>query len=257
MEAELRDWYLSTLGIVQYRPWSPPAERVQAVSEQGYSENENTRHIENKSQSLTLNQDAASQRTPKAGAFHRSLKDLVADVIDQGLVNAATTDPKAASDSGQLESVPEQAIAFRLACWRPSADLLVLDSWPLGQGADNRRSQLLANILKSIGRRPPTLMQPEFIDWPLGPEKSLLAARDHLSMFIQGRYEQQAFSWVLAMGEAVRSCLIQTESELEREPSRLSLASGAEALFTHSLSEMIATPACKKDVWAIIRFLGL
>jgi hypothetical protein len=252
MDAELRDWYLSTLGIVQYRPWSPPAEVRQADSELG-----NTKNIDKQSKVLSTDQTGAIPRELKSEALPQSLKDLVADVVDQSVVSTTTTGVKTRSDSTPLDSANEEAISFRLACWRPSEDLLVLDSWPIGQGTDNRRSQLLANILKSIGRRPATLMQPEFIDWPLGPEKSLLAAQDHLSMFIQGRYEQEAFSWVLAMGEDVRSCLTQAELAPEKKLSRLPLACGAEALVTYSLNEMIETPAYKKDVWAIIRFLAL
>ncbi|MBV1932747.1 MAG: hypothetical protein KUG71_13650 [Porticoccaceae bacterium] len=257
MDAELRDWYLSTLGIVQYRPWSPPELVVAADSELGDSELGHAQDIEKKSKVISIDQETATQREPKTAAVPQSLKDLVADVVDQSVVSSAETGVKPVLDSTQTDSTPEETTAFRLACWRPSEDLLVLDSWPIGQGADNRRSQLLANILKSIGRRPATLMQPEFIDWPLGPEKSLLAAQDHLSMFIQGRYEQQAFSWVLAMGEDVHSCLTSAELASEKSLSRLPLACGAEALFTYSLSEMIATPAYKKDVWAVIRFLVL
>lgn len=269
MEPELRDWYLSTLGVVQYRlrcsspvQAQPGAEQVNVQSDGGA---------------------LSTQTLPQRGDGHDSVPTSLRDLFEplegkqhgkQGS-EEANASPAAQPPGNKLV---EETTSFRLACWRPSEDLLVIDSWPVGRDSDNRLTQLLSNILKSVQRKPDTLMQAEFIDWPMGDDRSLSAAQDHLAMFVQGRYEQQSFSWVLAMGQQARNCFARVEqvaesvsgaqlklqsehqsapgSDPDAELSRLLLDCGAEVVFTHSLSEMIETPECKKDVWAKIRFLS-
>lgn len=282
MEPELRDWYLSTLGIVQYR--SLLRQQLPGSAQSGAEPPADPVIVQDVSADLVLDDSnhPSGHAGPesKVGTMPESLRDLVTDdKVNQITVSEPGVGMAVSLGSPQPgEIVTEEKISFRLACWRPSEDLLVLDSWSIGQGNDNRRSQLLANILKSINRRPGNLMQPEFIDWPLVGQGSLSAAQDHLVMFIQGRYEQQAFKWILAMGEDVRLCLgeprlepgLQLIPDLDsgerlansggrsvKGASRTTLNCGAEVVFTYALSEMIERPECKKDVWAVIRFLSL
>jgi hypothetical protein len=248
VESELRDWYLSTLGIVQYRTRAKSP--VQNLS--------GTELVEVERKANPARKDNLVRKDNSA-SVPSSLRDLLEPSKDKQERGEPGPAPVVQIPVPKVEE--EDTVSFRLACWRPSEDLLVIDSWPMGQDSDNRLSQLLVNILKSIQRRPDTSVQPEFIDWPLGDERSLSAARDHLAMFVQGRYEQKPFKWLLAMGEDVRRCLSSDESksksELEPGPEfpNLPLDCGAEAIFTHSLSEILARPECKKDVWANIRFL--
>ncbi|RLA45116.1 MAG: hypothetical protein DRR06_08060 [Gammaproteobacteria bacterium] len=259
MESELRDWYLSTLGIVQYRLRSVAQTQTDADSQNIQSSNAgqsgNAGLSGNEGSAPLVSQLIAENTTIEVSANRPSLTtELFADQSAE--VNVQRADPLAEQTHPQsLAEAQANLVSFRLACWRPCVDLLVIDSWPVGLDSDDQLSQLLVNILKSIGRVPESFAQPEFVDWPMGSDGSLTAAQDHLAMFLQGRHEKQPFKWLLGMGRDVRSCLENDKQAGTELDSRLLLDCGAEAILTKSLSEMIATPECKKEVWAAIRFL--
>ncbi len=253
MEPELRDWYLATLGIVQYRLRS--ADRTCfAATDAGLNEQVN---LDAPDDGVGAAQEAIKEATGLPGARQRPphLVKLPAENEPSASVG---------SDGGELgkapDGLPEELVTFRLACWRPSEDLLVIDSWPPGRGQDPQLLQLLMNILRSVRRLPESLKPAEFIDWPIpgdwlmSEKRGVAAAQDHVAMFLQGRYEQQPFKWLLAMGDDLHRYLTPDQGQTSAVRQRLSC--GAEAIFTHSLTSMISAPQCKKDVWAAIRFLG-
>ncbi len=261
MEPELRDWYLATLGIVQYRLRSAdttcfPANDI-ALNQQ--VPGQPAKHVLEASDDGVKAAQVAIREAPGLPAAIQRPPHSVKLPAE----NAPPTG--AGSDGGALDrtpdGLPEEPVTFRLACWRPSEDLLVIDSWPTGRGQDPQLLQLLMNILRSVRRLPDSLKPAEFIDWPIpgdrqiSEKRGIAAAQDHVAMFLQGRYEQQSFKWLLAMGDDLRGYLMPHQAQT---PSavRQQLSCGAVAIFTHSLTEMISAPQCKKDVWAAIRFLG-
>lgn len=261
MEPELRDWYLATLGVVQYRLRSADTACF-AASDAALNEQVKAQAAEPvldaPDDGVIAAQVAVKEATGLPGARQRP---------PHSVKLPAENEPSASvgSDGGELgkapDGLPEEPVTFRLACWRPSEDLLVIDSWPPGRGQDPQLLQLLMNILRSVRRLPESLKPAEFIDWPIpgdwlmSEKRGVAAAQDHVAMFLQGRYEQQPFKWLLAMGDDLHRYLIPHQSQ---RPSavRQRLSCGAEAIFTHSLTNMISAPQCKKDVWAAIRFLG-
>lgn len=151
----------------------------------------------------------------------------------------------------------EELAPVRLACWRPTADLLVLDALPPGQHPERERLTLLANILRAIDRLPGALPAAEFIDWPSlpGGDRSLSGAREALALFLAGRMTREPFAWVLVMGEPARRWLSGCESS-EAE-ARISLADGrAQAIPIPGLGDMLADPQLKALTWRAIRGLA-
>lgn len=174
-------------------------------------------------------------------------------------INSGSEEPVADQVAAEINEQDQTALAFRLACWRPSEDLLVLDWWPPGLGADPQRLQLLANILQAIQRGLDPLPAPEFVDWPLGGNVSRPAAQAHITMFLRGRFEKSPFRYLLALGSDTRDLLGSHDAEggvkdgVEETDRPIK---GFEMICTHSLGEMLDDPHCKKNVWAAIRKLG-
>ncbi len=262
----MRDWYLSTMGIVPYRLRGKPiAKGLSETGQQIPSSDLGRMQGEAQAKVVPGTDQLARAAYGKAGGIPKSLRQLVTEPTSGTEASGASVStplpesllPLVADTTTGSSVTSDQTVTFRLACWRPSTDLLVIDVWPEGEDSDNRRSQLLGNMLKAVKRKPITLMQPEFFDWPFSNDLSLSGAQESLAMFVQGRYDQQPFEWLLAMGEDIRAYLKLVLKNPEQGDARMPLDCGAEVIFTHSLSEMIATPSCKKDVWATIRFLCL
>jgi hypothetical protein len=159
--------------------------------------------------------------------------------------------------AGPSGTAPVEELApARLACWRPAADLLVLDALPPGQRPERERLTLLANILRAIDRLPGALPAAEFIDWPPlpGGDHSLSGAREALALFLAGRMAREPFAWVLAMGEPARRWL--GGGEHSEAGARISLADGrAQGILVPGLGDMLAAPQLKAQTWQAIRGL--
>lgn len=248
MQPQLRDWYLSTMGVVQYRLRGASGASPKHVSAEPGVTREKTSIRD------ALQGPGATSHHEHGAGGAATLKSLLAgdDKAANGLpeASASAREIPAEKDRDQAEA----SVAFRLACWRPSEDLLVIDSWPRDPGLESQRLQLLANVLKSIQRKPDQLPAPEFIDWPIGGDASLPAAGAYVTMFVQGRYQQAPFKRLLAMGEDAARCLGRTTGTSAITPPEL--INGVEVIYTHSLSEMIERPSCKREVWQAIRFLS-
>lgn len=150
----------------------------------------------------------------------------------------------------------EELAPVRLACWRPTADLLVLDALPPGQRPERERLTLLANILRAIDRLPGPLPAAEFIDWPplAGGDRSLSGAREALALFLAGRMAREPFAWVLVMGEPARRWV--SGGQHSEGEARISLADGrAQAILIPGLGDMLAAPQLKAQTWRAIRGL--
>ncbi len=231
MAAASRDWYLAALGIVQYRP--------RAVATAGSGD---------------LGDAAVRAPVPAEPRVPMAVSEaLAAPPRPPRVVPTAPPQPTAQA---------AETLSFRLACWRPAVDVLVLDALAPRQRPDADRLQLLTNILRAIRRLPDTLPAAEFIDWPPGSAPGTLAdAATLLAMFLQGRCQQQPFRWVLAMGE-VPAILLAGQEQLEpsawrqRWGQRVDLDAGATAIFTPGLGDMVADPAIKAVTWAALRFLA-
>ncbi len=245
MNPELRNWYLSNLGIVQYLPRSE-----EPVELPFYSASDS--HPVLGSQSVP---DIEEVRLATS-----SVKEKVASVLE--LVSETTNNvtppvkepvPERKSDSTTM------ALNFRLACWQPSDDLLVFNQFPPGVNPEPEHTQLLSNILKAIGRLSGGLSAPEIIDWPMshGGEVDKSAARSMLSVFLDARVTKRGVLWVLLMGELAAELLSPSEkaySDLVGVTEEIS--GGAKTIVVRSLQEMLHHPDTKAETWQAIKCLG-
>lgn len=230
MHGGQRERYLAALGIVRYRRRSEIT-AVVGESREGQASQE------------------AEPRFAEGGVPE------VAAPVDEG--KPKSTAPAAVSSEGSGGAPMALLAPMRLACWRPAADLLVLNALPCGQRPDRQSLTLLANMLRAIGRQPESLEAPEFFDWPLlpGGDTALAAAHEALAVFLAGRMAKEPFRWALVMGEPAWRWLAGSAPDLT-PGVRLAVAGGqAQAILVPGLAEMLAAPHLKALAWQAIRAL--
>ena len=119
----MRDWYLASMGVVQYRPRAPVWDGVEPEH------------------SVAPDFGAASSDGASRLEFAAELPSTPSERIIQP--EAAPVPPLSAA---------EEPIAFRLACWQPTEDLLIIDSLPPGEEIGAARARLLGNIVAALLR---------------------------------------------------------------------------------------------------------
>lgn len=236
MTPDLRDWYLSTLGIVQYCP-----REVDAV--------ELPFHVE-------LTAEPSVVETPPVNAVDQ-IVELLQPRQEQPAVEPVKAEQPLKANEHQAV---EQLAPFRLACWQPCDDLLVLNAFAPNSAPSTDESALLVNLLRAIGRCGEDSPFPEFIDWPLshGELSDLAAAKTQLSVFVDVRIRKRGVLWVLLMGELPAALLLPSQ-RLYPEAIGIveELAGGGRAIVVPSLQEMLKVHSSKRDTWLAIQHLGL
>ena len=275
MSTQLRDWYLSTLGVVVYRS------RDSAMLAGQFAGTSIAEHTVLGAQSP----DDAGQYSeatapvkpvihPGKGRLADQLLSAVGDGDDartsqkeqpelqgsEGGVTMPAREAAIADAAGTAREKPlpdgdAEAVAFSLACWRADPDMLVLCDWNPEGASQVERIQLLSNILRAIDRLPGPLAEPEILRWPVGQERGWGAAREHVEMFLAGRRHSETFDWVLALGSDACNVLGTSNAVSVEAASPEKLSCGAQAILTHGLDAMLGAPGLKKDVWTHIRFL--
>lgn len=261
---EQRDWYLSMLGISQYRQRLPGEAVFNAGSSQVAAKVESGSHTVPGSESSTL---ATSGGIVKPSEIVSSLAGIRETLQGEPLVtpleisNAGSSEAlehrlsensqKNAQPNNFEQTVERENISFTLACWQVSDAVLVINGFEHGEGANRAELELLANILRAIGQLASSIPAAELIEWPLSPgaESSLAGAKTQLSMFLLGRQQVRPFRWLLAMGDEPAR-LLATEGGVN------SLGQGtAETIFIPALQTILAEPQCKREVWQALRHL--
>ena len=280
-----RDWYLSMLGINQYRQRLPGEPVFNAGAGQVAANALPT------SRGDMSNPDAASSAEPiSASEIISSLaglretlqgeptvvqpapiqpaakKPAVAPVevsksvpLEEPEISPAPIIQQAAQPDaeekipGQIQdqNIEQESISFTLACWQVSDEVLVINGFAHGERANRTQLELLANILRAIGQLPASLPAAELIEWPLSPgaESTLAGAKTQLSMFLLGRQQVRPYRCLLAMGDESVRLLANDDAASPPE------ADSAETLFIPSLQTMLAEPLCKREVWQALRHL--
>lgn len=234
--SNLRDYYLSTLGVVQYVPREYCA--IEAAGEPAVS-------VEPASSAATL---------PTTGN--------TAPSIDFGAINPETPASPPRQPARQTDVRPDtdtetpQEVRLRISCWQPCPDLLVAGSLAYGQNPPQDQQQLLAGILQAIGRLPGPLREPELLDWPSRPgaDASVGGAKTMLSMFLNGRLQSGGVRWVLIMGDIAAKYLLP--EELPVTDGKAVLSETTTAIVTSGLADMLADRENKRATWEAIRFLA-
>ncbi len=269
---EQRDWYLSMLGINQYRQRLPGEAVFTAAARPVAS-----------SASLPQGDIPASPASGSPAGGHASQGGIMSSLADiretltgekpptkpvatlvaevqEAIASRPVKEPLQTSpentDQGEQPTIEEplevpEDISFSLACWQVSDDLLVINDFKHGERAGRVHFELLANILRAIGHLPKALPAAELIEWPLKPgaDSSLAGAKTQLSMFLLGRQQVRPYRFLLVMGE--ESSRLLDKADVAPVPD----ADAAEIVFTLSLQAMLAEPLCKREVWQAVRHL--
>jgi hypothetical protein len=219
---ELRDWYLSTLGVVQYRP---------------------------------------RDSEPVALDFKPDTVGEVANTVPSEVVVALPENSELSGAEDKPADLHEEQIgSFRLACWQPSDDLLVINGLAPGSVPLQEESGLLANILRAVGRLGDGFSPPQLIDWPplAADQTGKQGAEAMLSVFVEARVKKQGVLWVLLMGELPAALLLPSRPAYPSSVGRIEeLPGGARAIVTPRLQEMLAAPELKGETWRTIRVMTL
>ena len=271
MTPELRNWYLSNLGIVQYVPRGEEPVTLSFHSHEAQEVNQLKTPGQIKTPSR--NEHMASVLEVVQGKSEKPSSSFKVE-IEQSRSDEKTALPDNSLSSGHLgtdSSTRETTstnppLNFRLACWHPSDDLLVFNELPVGVNPDVEQNQLLGNILKAIGRLSGSLPSPELIDWPMGNHLGNVpgdisnsdesSAREMLSVFLDARIKKHGVLWVLLMGELPTKFLSPQDVSYDDQLGAVAeIAGGARIMVIRSLQEMLQESAHKASTWQTIQCL--
>lgn len=254
MNLELRNWYLSNLGIVQYLPRSEESVALPFHS--------------SPVESVVGSGHDSGRGSSNGNPAVSSVKAQVASVLE--LMDVKTADSPAVEEKDSLplnhdestSATISPALNFRLACWHPCDDILVFNQLETGVQPDSDQCQLLSNILRAIGRLPKGLPPPELIDWPMGRgggegiDESESGAQTMLSVFLDARIKKQGVLWVLLMGERASELLSPVDKPyVDLLGSIEEISGGAKTVVIRSLQEMLQDSSTKLETWQAIQCL--
>ncbi|WIO75115.1 hypothetical protein QP938_04190 [Porticoccaceae bacterium LTM1] len=250
-----RDYYLKTLGVIQYVPreFCLP-ETVAEVTAAPPEVNPEIAQVEPAQPPVQDARELLAEQPVENRAESPEEKPVPQPIEKQPveIEQAATVTAEPAVKAKPVDT--EEPQRFRICYWRV-ADLLVFDSLDYGQNPPQDRHELLANILQSIGRSGSPLPEPELLDWPLVPNARAdnAGARAMFSTFLKRRVEQDNVQWVLVMGECASNYLL---SNLVNVKGKMALSGDCQAIRLPGLAEMLEDPNHKRTAWQAIRFLA-
>lgn len=262
MTPELRNWYLSNLGIVQYVPKGEESVALPFHSP--------ATEVFDGTASKDIEATNTSQaKVGRAKSQAASVLELVGEKteVQSGLEQQGSViehNKTLTEDGPNLHSNDSSpALNVRLACWHPCEDMLVINQLEPNGQPDQDQSQLLRNILKAIGRLPDGLSTPELLDWPMdnsvgeGADHSESGAKAMLSVFLDARIRKHGVLWVLLMGELSSELLSPGDkSYVDLLGKTVEISGGAQIIVVRSLQEMLEEPQTKAETWKTIRCLA-
>ena len=251
-----RDYYLKNLGIVQYVPQEfclPP----QAAVASGTLE---PRVPESK----VLESGMPVGNTPAStnSSALEAIKSASLQSQPSAQPAAPPTNQPIAPEKPEVQaqtSATEEPVRFAICHWLVG-ETLVFSGLDYGQNPPQDQHQLLANILKSIGRLASPLSEPEVVQWPLvatapGGESQ---ARAMFTSLLQGRVEQSGCRLVLVMGSRASQFLLPVKSQSDDATpvASIALSDHCQLLVTPGLDDMLTDPQHKRATWELLRPLA-
>lgn len=222
---QVRNQYLKTLGIVQYRskdiPADQPAETIQAVSQTSKPE---------KSQSADIS-------------------SVIAALSDQPV---KSTNIEAKSTIAERNIT--QDLSLKFVFWQPSDQLLVATAVN-DQLPDKLQISLLKNILLTMDKDLVSLPQFDIVNWPPHPSMSgdEADARGFLSTLINSKLASKPTKTALFLGDLTQDWLLSEEQKDNIIDGAAELSKSVTALLIPSLQNMLNQPETKRKAWNIIR----
>ena len=147
---------------------------------------------------------------------------------------------------------------FRFAFWQPTENLIIFNEMNRDSLPGNDASELLANILISIGYLSDSLPEPKIIDFPVGAEGAQAIAEPSkmLSDFIDTRVKEGKTCLILLMGKTVFD--VFTTSNLSYSDllgKKININNQYKALILQSLQENLHSSVAKLGTWKAIKSL--
>lgn len=178
-----------------------------------------------------------------------SPQEVVPTTIEEtALVSQAESD---AQEGGGFKVRAEQ-VRFSLASWRPNAEVLAIDSRRSGDALPTH--SLLSNMLQSLGLLNLSLPKAEILNWPMvkGPQDtSWDAAIQMVKGFLEGKILVAPVEYILLLGHESCTAVMGEGFDIPNNMYQcISLPEfECQVVVLPSLTELLYTPALKKDVW--------
>jgi len=161
--------------------------------------------------------------------------------------------PNAPIEVSMPKADNQQQEPFKLA-FMAFQDCLVVDSLPPRSHQGSKQHHILLDkILRSIGLQGGIADQ-FLLPWPMVQSRSLDQGSEQARLTVQHKLakslQQNKVAQVLLLGEAAAQMVLERGEPLDQLRGMLfSLRSDVKTLASASLTEMIAVPGCKRDVW--------
>jgi len=231
-DIQVRNQYLKTLGIVQYRPRDLTAKDAAGT-------------IQAKTQTAldtgaTVSEPSATQVAEIASVMEAVTEEPIKPVITKA--KPINIEPKVAQD-----------LALKFALWQPSDQLLVVSAVD-DQLPDQSQISLLKNILRAIDRDIASLPQFDVVNWPPHPSMSgdESDAKEFLSTLISSKLASKPTQTLLFLGDSVRDWFLSDEQKEKVVNGAVALSNSVTALNIPTLETMLSKPETKREAWHII-----
>ena len=147
---------------------------------------------------------------------------------------------------------------FRFAFWQPTENLIIFNEMNRDILPGNDASELLANILSSIGYLSDSLPEPRIIDFPVGVKGTQAIAEPSkmLSDFIDTRVKEGNTCLILLMGKTVFDVFSTSNlSYSDLLGKKININNEYKALILQSLQENLHSSIAKLGTWKAIKSL--
>ena len=147
---------------------------------------------------------------------------------------------------------------FRFAFWQPTENLIIFNEMNRDLLPGNDASELLANILSSIGYLPDSLSEPRVIDFSVGVEgtEAIAEPSKMLSDFIDTRVKEGNTCLILLMGKTVFDVFSTSNlSYSDLLGKKININNEYKALILQSLQENLHSSIAKLGTWKAIKSL--
>ena len=231
-DIEVRDQYLNTLGIVQYRPRDINAENAAETIQAQPQTPIDT--------GATVSEPSAAQAAEIASAIEAVTEEPIKPVV-------------AKAKSINVESEVAHNLALKFVLWQPSDQLLVVSAVD-DQLPDHSQISLLKNILRAIDQGIASLPQFDVVNWP--PHPSMAGgesdAREFLSTLISSKLASNPTRTLLFLGDSARDWILSDQIKNKLIDGAVALSNSVTALSIPTLETMLSKPETKRKAWHII-----
>ena len=231
-DIQVRNQYLKTLGIVQYRPRDLTADDA--------AETIQAQPLTNVDTGATVSEPSATQAAEIASVIEAVTEEPIKPVV-----------AKAKSIIEEAEVAHDLALKFVL--WQPSDQLLVVSA-VVDQLPDPSQISLLKNILRAIDLGIASLPQFDVVNWPPHPSMSgdKSDAKEFLSTLIKSKLASKPTKTVLFLGDSAQDWFLSDQQKDKVVDGCVELSESVTALNIPTLETLLNKPETKRKAWHTI-----